>query len=224
MDGEGQTTSRVDAKLDPATEDDINLEISRVDDPLLECLVTLGKIYHKPLAKEALIAGLPLVDNRLTPKLFLRSAPTAGFSARIVKRSFEKIPTLALPVILLLEGNRAAILVSQEEAGKCRVIIPETGSGETTVKIDELKREYSGVAIFIKPEFDFDSRSESSTQTVDSKNWFWGTLWKYKKIYSNVLLAAVFINLFAIAGSLFVMNVYDRVIPNNAIDTLWVAM
>ena len=222
MDGEGQTTSRVDAKLDPATEDDIDLEISRVDDPLLECLVTLGKIYHKPLAKEALIAGLPLVDNRLTPKLFLRSAPTAGFSARIVKRSFEKIPTLTLPVILLLKDNRAVILVSREEAGKCRVIIPETGSGETTVKIDELKREYSGVAIFIKPEFDFDSRSESSTQTVDSKNWFWGTLWKYKKIYSNVLLAAVFINLFAIAGSLFVINVYDRVIPNNAIDTLWV--
>ena len=51
--------------------DDINLELSRVDDPLLECLVTLGKIYHKPLSKEALIAGLPLVDNRLAPKLFL---------------------------------------------------------------------------------------------------------------------------------------------------------
>ena len=112
-------------------------------------------------------------------------------------------------------------MVSREEAGKCCGTL-RNRERETTVKIDELKREYSGVAIFIKPQFDFDSRSESSTQTVDSKNWFWGTLWKYKKIYSNVLLAAVFINLFAIAGSLFVMNVYDRVIPNNAIDTLWV--
>ncbi len=208
--------------IDSATEDDINLEASRVDDPLLECLLTLGKIYHRPLSKEALIAGLPLVDNRLTPKLFLRSASTAGFSARIVKRPFEKIPTLALPVVLLLEGNRAAILASREDGGKCRIILPETGSGETTIGVDELKRDYSGVAIFIKPQFDFDSKSDSTTQTVDSKNWFWGTLWKYKKIYSNVLLAAVFINLFAIVGSLFVMNVYDRVIPNNAIDTLWV--
>ena len=140
MDGEGQTTSRVDAKLDPATEDDINLEISRVDDPLLECLVTLGKIYHKPLAKEALIAGLPLVDNRLTPKLFLRSAPTAGFSARIVKRSFEKIPTLALPVILLLEGNgniRASPYSSNPSLTSTadpnlapKPLIPKTGFGE----------------------------------------------------------------------------------------------
>jgi len=208
--------------FDPTTEDDLNLEVSRVDDPLLECLVTLCKIYHRPLSKEALVAGLPLVDNRLTPKLFLRSASTAGFSARIVKRSLEKIPTLALPVVLLLEGNRAALLVSRDDDGPCRIILPETGSGETTVGIEELQQDYTGVAIFIKPQFDFDSKSESTTQTVDSKNWFWGTLWKYKKIYSNVMLAAVFINLFAIAGSLFVMNVYDRVIPNNAIDTLWV--
>jgi len=197
-------------------------EVSRIDDPLLECLVTLGKIHHRPLSKESLIAGMPLVDNRLTPKLFLRSAANAGFSARIVKRTLGKIPNLTLPAVLILKDNRAAILVERQSEDTCRIILPETGNGETSIHASELENDYTGAAIFIKPEFDFDTRAESSTESINAKNWFWGTLWKFRKIYYNVLLAAVFINVFAIAGSLFVMNVYDRVIPNNAIDTLWV--
>lgn len=197
-------------------------EVSRIDDPLLECLVTLGKIHHRPLSKESLIAGMPLVDNRLTPKLFLRSAANAGFSARIVKRTLGKIPNLTLPVVLILKDNRAAILVERQSEDTCRIILPETGNGETSIKASELEDDYTGAAIFIKPEFDFDTRAESSTESINAKNWFWGTLWKFRKSYYNVLFAAVFINVFAIAGSLFVMNVYDRVIPNNAIDTLWV--
>ncbi len=211
-----------DKSADPPKEDPYVLESSRVDDPLLECLVTLGKIHHRPLSKEALVAGMPLVDNRLTPKLFLRSASNAGFSARIVKRSFDAIPSLTLPAVLILKDNRALILASKDPNGECRVVLPETGSGETTVSAEDIEKDYTGVSIFIKPEFDFDARADSSSETIDARNWFWGTLWKYRKIYSNVLLAAVFINVFAIAGSLFVMNVYDRVIPNNAIDTLWV--
>ncbi|MDA7640399.1 type I secretion system permease/ATPase [Opitutaceae bacterium] len=207
---------------DSLREDAFALEASRVDDPLLECLVTLGKIHHKPLSKEALISGMPLVDNQLTPKLFLRSASNAGFSARIVNRSFKAIPSLTLPAVLILKENRALILVSKNQDGECRVILPETGSGESTLQATDIEKDYAGVTIFVKPEFDFDTRADSSTETIDAKNWFWGTLWKYRKIYANVLLAAVFINVFAIAGSLFVMNVYDRVIPNNAIDTLWV--
>lgn len=195
---------------------------SRVDDPLLECLVTLGKIHHRPLSKEALITGMPLVENRLTPKLFLRVAANEGFSSRIVKRSLAKIPNLALPAILILTDNQALVLVERKSDDTCRVILPETGNGETTVKTSEIAKDYLGAAIFIKPKFDFDTQAESSSESINAKNWFWGTLWKYRKIYFNVILAAIFINIFAIAGSLFVMNVYDRVIPNNATDTLWV--
>ena len=59
-------------------------------------------------------------------------------------------------------------------------------------------------------------------QLADRRDWFWGTLRKFWKIYTHVLIASFVINCFAIAGPLFVMNVYDRVVPNNAIETLWV--
>ncbi|MDQ8204937.1 type I secretion system permease/ATPase [Pelagicoccus sp. SDUM812003] len=195
--------------------------VNPIDDPLLDSLVLLGKLHDRQLSPDMLVAGLPLVENRLTPRLFVRAAESAGFSARIVKRDLSSIPQLVYPCVLLLKNNRAALLVGKNESGY-RIVLPETGSGEELLDEATLKSEYIGSAIFVKPEFKFDARADKAEQHVRSKNWFWGTLWKYRGVYRNVLLAAVFINLFAIAGSLFVMNVYDRVIPNNAMDTLWV--
>lgn len=53
-------------------------------DPLLGCLVVLTRLQHNPFSPETLIAGLPLVDNKLTPELFIRAAARAGLSAQIV--------------------------------------------------------------------------------------------------------------------------------------------
>jgi ABC-type bacteriocin/lantibiotic exporter with double-glycine peptidase domain len=41
-------------------------------------------------------------------------------------------------------------------------------------------------------------------------------------LVAAVTVAAVAINLLGLAGSVYAMNVYDRVVPNNATETLWV--
>ena len=65
------------------------------------------------------------------------------------------------------------------------------------------------------------------TRTLDQskqekKHWFWHAIWLCLPLYFDVLLASFIINLFALVGPLFTMNVYDRVVPNNAKETLWV--
>lgn len=191
------------------------------DDSLLDCLLLLGKLHDRQLSADTIISGLPLVDNRLTPQLFVRAAETAGFSARIIKRKLAAIPQLVFPCVLLLKDNRSALLVGKSKTGYS-IIIPETGSGKVEIDEKTLEADYIGTVIFAKPVFSFDSRAGKHSKSDVAGNWFWGTLWKYRRVYQNVLLAAVFINLFAIGGSMFVMNVYDRVIPNNATNTLWV--
>ena len=58
------------------------------------------------------------------------------------------------------------------------------------------------------------------TRTHKKEHWFAGPLAKCKGIYFQVILASVFINIFALASSLYIMTVYDRVIPNNATESL----
>jgi len=62
----------------------------------------------------------------------------------------------------------------------------------------------------------------SRTLHLNQKHWFWSTIKLSIPIYKDVLYASLLINLFVLASPLFTMNVYDRVVPNNAIETLWV--
>lgn len=191
-----------------------------VDDTLLGSLTILAKILDKPHSADSLVAGLPLVDNKLSPKLFSRAAERAGLSSKIVKRPLEKISNLVLPAVLLLNDDSACVLL-EVTASSARVIFPETGEGEANITVDELKQQYSGYSIFIKPVHHFDQRTKQ-TDIPRAGHWFWGTISRFWPIYTEVFMASILVNSFALASPLFIMNVYDRVVPNHAIETLWV--
>jgi ATP-binding cassette, subfamily C, bacterial LapB len=190
------------------------------DDPLLECLVVLTGLLERPHSAQALTAGLPLVDNRLTPPLFERAAARAGLSTRIVRRPLGEISDLSLPCVLLLKEQKACVLVSVK-AGRVGVIMPEAGHGVADLALETLAQRYTGYAIFAKPEYRFDARSEA-TDLRPTRDWFWGTLSLYRRTYLWVAVAALLVNLFALALPLFTMNVYDRVVPTKGQETLWV--
>ena len=192
-----------------------------VDDPLLMCLVALSQLLERPTSAEALKAGLPLDHGRLTPDLAIRAAERAGLSARVVRRPVARISELTLPCILLLEGRGACVLLEFLPGERARVVVPETGRGALELPLAELAERYTGYALFARPEMRFDRRAEQ-VEAGRPRSWFWGTLAQSWPIYAEVVVAAVLINVFALASPLFIMNVYDRVVPNNAIETLWV--
>ena len=192
------------------------------EDPLLSCLVTLAGLLERPISAEALKAGLPHAAERFTPELAVRAAERAGIEARITHRpKLRDILPVTLPCILLLKGGNACVLLGYPGRAQAEIVIPEGGTGNKTLDLDELQSQYTGYAIFTRPEFKFDQRA-SDIRLAQPQAWFWGTLAKFWPIYSHVLLASVLINFFALASPLFIMNVYDRVVPNNAIETLWV--
>ncbi len=57
---------------------------------------------------------------------------------------------------------------------------------------------------------------------MKQNSWFWDILSRYLPLYRNVFIASIIVNLLSLAMPLFVMNVYDRVVPNNAFESLWV--
>ena len=190
------------------------------DDPLLRALEVLTQLHGRPTSAQALVAGLPLPDGQMVPPLAPRALERAGLSAKLVRRPLAQIDDLAMPCILFLKDRQCLILVGREPGG-LQVVVPETGRGAVTVERGEIERRYDGHALFARPEIGYEQRDRPIAQERKG-HWFWSTLLRQWPTYSEVLIAAVLINAFALASPLFVMNVYDRVVPNNAIDTLWV--
>lgn len=203
----------------------------RYYDPLLECLVVFAKLFNRPISVDALISGLPIEPGKAGPELFSihsskglfsRVAKRAGFATRLIKRDLDDLSELLLPCILILKDRNACVIESiDRENNRARVIIPEVGDGEEWIELDRLKEEYIGFAFLLKREFKKQSKPIVLLQTGKG-HWFWGTLARSREIFISVLLASVLVNLFVIATPLFTMNVYDRVVPNDALDTLWV--
>ncbi len=190
-------------------------------DPLLDCLVELTRIHGRPSTHAALTAGLPLSAEGLTPSLFVRAAQRAGFASKLVRRFLDKIDTALLPVILLLKGNEACILLGWDESGsQARLLFPDTGQGAVTMAREDLATRYTGIAIFARPHFRFDQRSPEVVE-VHQRHWFWGAILEQLPVYRDIIGAAALVNVFALAMPVFTMNIYDRVVPNNAIETLW---
>lgn len=191
-------------------------------DPLLDCLVELTRIHGRPNTRAALVSGLPLENGVLPPSLFARAAGRAGLSARLLKRPLERIDEVLLPAVLLLADDQACVLLGWNESGDtARLLFPETGQGSVQLSREQLEARYRGVAIFARPHFRFDTRTPQVGE-VKLRHWFWGALAEQWPVYRDVLGAALLINIIALAMPLFTMNVYDRVVPNHAIETLWV--
>ncbi len=144
-----------------------------------------------------------------------------------------------LPCILMLAGNQACVLwdvvipkgkrpqkklngtVVMPPGTKFVVQFPETPDQKQNMSFDDLKAVYQGYAFFVRPVARIDDRAGPGL--IDTKrNWFWESLFEHHGVYKEVIFAAVMINIFALASPLFTMNVYDRVVPNSAFETLYV--
>lgn len=194
-----------------------------IGDELLECLKTIASFHQHDVSSEALRAGLPLEQGKLTPSVFSRAASRAGLSARIVKSRLSGLNPALFPAILLLEPGRACVLLGLDfKQKKARVIFPELSESDVEISLDELYAGYSGEAIYVRPKFLADNASEPGVKKRRDQHWFWGVIRENRRLYRDIVLGSVAINLFAIAMPLFVLNVYDRVVPNQATETLWV--
>ncbi|MDC8804465.1 type I secretion system permease/ATPase [Halomonas pacifica] len=188
---------------------------------LAECLRVVARAHDHEVVTEALVAGLPLENGELTPGVFPRAARRAGLAARQTRCALVRLNPSLFPVILLLESHRACVLVSLDVAARrAEVIFPELGEAATAIGLDELEARYSGRAIYARPSFRFDVRGPE-IKRLRARHWFWGVIAENRRLYRDVLVGSVLINLFAVAMPLFVLNVYDRVVPNQATETLW---
>ena len=190
------------------------------DDPLLDGLLILCRLHGCAVSRNSLSAGLPLREQRLSAALLPRAAARAGLQGRLLRRELRSISSLNLPVLLLLNDGRSAVLRQWRDDGQALILPCETDGGEQTVSADELAAQYSGQALFARPRHELEAARKPLVPRVEA--WFRDTLRLSRWLYTDALVASLLINLLGMLVPLFVMQTYDRVVPNQALSTLWV--
>lgn len=191
-------------------------------DELLSCLLIVARAHGEMATQDAVMAGLPLEGGRLTPSLFSRAARRANLSSQFVRSSLSDLKAALLPAIVLLNNERACVVLGfSDDRSEAQVVYPELSDAPVTVAVGQLEQDYLGTSIYARPIQRFDARTPE-VRASRHGHWFWSVIAESRPIYQDVLLAAFLANLFALGMPLFTMNVYDRVVPNHAFETLWV--
>lgn len=127
------------------------------------------------------------------------------------------------PAIIVLQGGRCLPVLQRDHDGLFHVVEGERSKPQT-LTLQQLSALRPAWAM----EFSlfYQNTSEEATvgeaAEIEKRHWLMTTLAPFWRTYMQVVLAALFINIIALASPLFTMNVYDRVLPNKAMSTLWV--
>ena len=190
-------------------------------DPVLDCLAWLARAADRPSSPVLLRAGLALDGQGLLP--FHQVEPAleqVGMRGFPLSRPLKGWPKAKLPALLELEDGQAAVL-NDLNGRDALVYVPGT-TEPIWMPLAELEPAFTGHAVQVEADPTQERAGERPWDKARRVHWFWSEIDKLKGELKPVLLAALVVNLLAFAVPLFTMHVYDRVIPNKAIPTLWV--
>ena len=188
---------------------------------LVSCLQRLAQHHGISVTPQSLISGLPTTLDTFTPDLLVRSAKRAGIKSRLEKVGLADLPSNALPAIVLLEGNESALIESMSDDGNAIIFDPKCGDDSQVISLEELQRKTSGFVLLARPKFRLNA-SQLGSIGLKSDHWFWSVMLAHRGLYRDVIYTSLFVNFLALSLPIFTMNVYDRVVPNAAFETLWV--
>src|SRR5471030_895904 len=220
---------------------DVLTSSTKVDDTLLKSLVWMAAYHGKPTSEAAMLSGLP-AGRFISPKQAQLAMEQSGFNVGVIERQPNEVSPMLLPVVLFRKDHGGCVLICRsptdvklikpaaeikpgeqpaedEMEAAYLVVLPEAGSKVVAIGVSQLKANYTGFAMLVKPIGRVDIRA-GKPEPKENGHWLLSTLWRYRRYYWSAALAALLINVLALAGTFFTMNVYDRVVPNQAFVTL----
>ena len=216
------TISETDPAADPHAGDTMETAVPHADDTakrglsrLEKCLLHVANELDRPLTHAAVFAAISNPNGYLTVQDTLQAAERAGLQAAFGKRKLGAFDDSLTPAILMLENGRVVVLY---RVTKTSYVIYDPDLSDTLGEMsrDRLAKAYTGYAILLRAD-----HSEDLTKTNASRgHWFWSALAANKWSYLQVVLAAVLTSILGLSTSIFTMVVYDRILPNEATESL----
>ena len=188
--------------------------------PLVGGLEQLSERLGKPVSRAMLIAALPVANGDLNPRLVPIAMARAGLDARWEARRLSTLANNELPALLTLRSGGALLLlkVSGDQAhiadarGEHRIALAELATliGEEVLLCGH-----------VDPENGLGFDEERAFVRRNPRLWLIGSYLSERKRLTQLFLAAALLNICALALPLYMRAIYDRVVPNLAIESLW---
>ncbi|MCV3238892.1 type I secretion system permease/ATPase [Mesorhizobium sp. ZC-5] len=174
----------------------------------------------RPSSPTALFSGVPFDETAVTIEDVSHLADKIGLDTRQQRINDMVTGRLVLPALLLLADGYAIALLDRTEHGSFVTLLdsPEKANIADLLRLD-IRAVLSFSVVYLNVG---DGAVSGTAPQIERRHWLVDTLVPFWRTYLQVALAALFINLLALASPLFTMNVYDRVLPNKAVSTLWV--
>lgn len=178
----------------------------------------------RPGSDVVLFSGVPFDEAAPSLEDVQRLSDRIGLEVRDFGWRELASGNLDLPAILLLKDGSAISLLEGMEGDGAAVKSHLLTLANARVQGGALQREdvRAVLSFSIVSADTMQSAVEGLDGRIVRRHWLAAALVPFWRSYAQVALAALFINLLALASPLFVMNVYDRILPNNATSTLWV--
>ncbi len=191
----------------------------QADDQVLACLLFLARYFGSPVEAALITASVPLEDGKIDQGTLSECAHRAGLSATVSQKSASQVKASMLPAIIFAEdGDAAVVLHRKGNAFECW--LPDI-QGTKMIALDQLEADLPGKWFFLRPLLYFDKRG-LLYYVPETTGWFWSAFRENRWIYGWGVVATAIANILAAAIPFYTMAVYDRVVPNNAINSLWV--
>ena len=188
---------------------------------LLNSFLFISKYYGKDISKNTLLAQLPNFDGDIPFQYMTRVAQKLSLETKVIHFDKRYMSKEFLPIIVKSRDNIYSVLLDYN-GDEVTLTDANITNSVQNLSIDDFLEIYgSSDMVLIRRSFDF-NKSTNRFKTLNPKGWFMDTFFKNKSIYFQLILSTLFINILVLVLPMFTLNIYDRVIPNNAIDTLWV--
>ncbi|PHO11022.1 hypothetical protein CPG37_00825 [Malaciobacter canalis] len=193
--------------------ENIDEKISPKEYPLLFSFKYILDFYFGDISLETILTLSANSEKGFTNQTAIDVAHEVGLYAVYKDISAFDIPKHFLPCIIFDKENKPFILTNKVKEASLKDV-----STNETITIDSSKlKEYKKAILIFRDK----NKSDLITNTK-AGNWFWQPVKSFWRSYIEIGILTLFINIFALAVPLFTMSVYDRVVPNNAIETLFV--
>ena len=187
--------------------------LNRDEYPLLFALKNILDFYFGEISLNTIISFSAKSNQGFTTELAIDIVREVGLTAVARDIKALDIPNHFLPCIIFDDSNIPYVL--KKKGKECFLYDP--------IKNEEIRKDNNYLNNFKKAILVFrDPKKEKMLDEIKDKDWFWNPVKKFRKSYIEIGILTFFINIFALALPLFSMSVYDRVVPNNATETLFV--